>query len=317
MHTMQDASTSRRLALAIPAALMLAVAIVALVGSPAQAQTITQRLSNQSFEQPGTNGAIPTNWRPVLFDGETAPFRFEFITFNASGQFPPPQPIPDGQFAVEVFYQVGNFQGVGGAGGQQTSATFGQVSNAQNPELVYDSVQTFFATPQRARWAGGIAEVEFTAGGVTNRLRYYHKYSATYSSAPVDGLTTRYIIEQPYAGNGQYLPEQRQNLVTDIQSEFGISDFTVTAIRFGNLLDQFGSGQPFPNNTTYWDDVRLFTTAVQATPTPTPGPPETTTPPAVIPEAPVAAALPVVALSVLGAGVVLSRRLGQRAGSAS
>lgn len=298
MPTIARARASR-LVLAVAATLPLTLTLP-MTDASAVSAGATQRLQNPSFEQPGSNGAIPTNWQPVLFDNETSPFRTAFETYNSSGQFPPPASVVDQTFAVEVFYQVGSFQGVGGFGGQQPASAFvggnSGLTEANDPELVYNTVQTFFANPTRANWAGGIAEVEFTrSSGGTFKLRYYHKYSATYRSAPVDGTTVKYSIETPYSGNGTAQRDVTQNVEADILTEFGFADFQITAVRFGNLLDQVAGSGSFPNSTTYWDNIRLFT-ADQQVPAP------------VIPEVPLTMVLPLAGAGVFAAFAVRRAR---------
>ncbi|WP_173165581.1 hypothetical protein [Phytohabitans suffuscus] len=70
-----------------------------------RAEAVTELLVNPSFEQPGANAAAPTGWTPVLLENETSPFRWVVRTFNGAGQFPPPALVPDGQFALEMFWQ--------------------------------------------------------------------------------------------------------------------------------------------------------------------------------------------------------------------
>jgi hypothetical protein len=244
--------------------LALATGLLATAVRPASA-VVTQVLVNPSFEQPGTNGAAATGWTAVPFDGETTPFGATVATFNASGAFPPPAGVVAGSFALEVFWQVGPNLGVIGYGAQQTSASFGVVGDEAAPTLTYNTVQTFSANTTKVSWAGGIAEVQFTSAAQTYKLRYFHRNSPTYSGAPVDSATVRYSIETPYAGNGVAQTNVSQDLNADIQAKFGITDYVIDAIRIGNLQNRTATGSPFPNMTTYWDNVRLAADVPSAT----------------------------------------------------
>ncbi|MEU9884553.1 endonuclease/exonuclease/phosphatase family protein [Sphaerisporangium sp. NPDC051011] len=255
----------RRIAAVIVAALVAAP----LSGAVAQADTVTEYLQNPSFEQPGANAAAPTGWTPVLIGNETAPYRWVVQTFNASGQYPPPSPIPDGQFGLEMFWQVGSNLGVMGIAAQQNV----NVPSANDLYFSYDAAQTFYPDSRSANWAGAMAEVQFTSGGQANSLRYFHPMSRTdYTGSPQDSATTKYIIGERFTGNGDWVANSR-DLDADIRTKFGITDFTVTSVRVGNLQDR-KAVSPLPNMTTYWDDVELTKGGVNEGP----GNPDPTTP---------------------------------------
>jgi|GEM_PF-73997 len=222
---------------------------------PVQPGQFGQVLVNASFEQPGTNGTEPANWTPVYLDNEIKPYKLNFWAFNLSGEYPPPAPVPDGDFAVEVFYQVGSDSGVIGAGGEQTKADFGVVDQTTANTLSYNVVQTSYANPQSASWGGAVAEVEFTSGGETYKLRYFHEFSANYSGQPTDTGNIKYKNSTPFTGNEAWIQDSH-NLTEDIKSLFGVDEFTVEAVRIANLVNRTAA-TPYPNSTTYWDKVEL------------------------------------------------------------
>ncbi|GAB1820115.1 hypothetical protein HerbRD11066_32790 [Herbidospora sp. RD11066] len=233
------------------------------MGVAAPAQAATEYLQNPSFELPGANAAAPTGWQQVLVGNETAPFRTVVQTFNASGQFPPPSPVPDGQFALEMFWQVGSAMGVQGIAAQQNV----NVPGTTDLHFSYDAAQTFYPDSRSVNWAGAYAEVQFASGGQTNALRYYHSASRDdYTGSPADSATTKYIIGEKFTGNGDWVAASR-DLDADIQAKFGVTTFTVTSVRVGNLQDRKATS-PFPNMTMYWDDVELTKGGVNEGPPP-------------------------------------------------
>ncbi len=233
-----------------------AVLATSLLGvSPASSATSQQVLVNPSFEQPGTNNATPTGWKPVYLDNETSPYRLVAATFNASGQYPPPAPIPDGDFGLEMFWQVGSSLGNLGVAVEQTADQFGVVNQDNAGEFSYSAVQTYYANSSVVNWAGGVAEVEFTSGGDDYVLRYFHSNSGSYRGEPTDEGTTHYVIGDSFPGSGTWI-NATHDLAADIESEFGVNEFTVTAVRVGNLQDRTGTN-PYSNMTTYWDAIGL------------------------------------------------------------
>ncbi|BCB77707.1 hypothetical protein GCM10022251_64240 [Phytohabitans flavus] len=251
---------SVRIRLGRASAVLAAAAIAAAVFPGAVAQAAdTEYLVNPSFEQPGSNAAQPTGWQAALLDGETSPFRLVTQTFNAAGQFPPPAPVPDGQFALEVFWQVGSNLGQLGVGTRQTV----NVPASNDLTFSYDAVQTFYADSRAVSWGGAVAEVEFTAGGQTNKLRYFNMNSRPdYSGLPTDSATTKYIIGEQFSGSGVWLSNSR-DLDADIATKFGVSNFTITAVTVGNLQNRIATS-PFSNMTSYFDNVHLTKAEVEA-----------------------------------------------------
>jgi len=255
----------RRLRGFLTAAAAAALVGAALPGAAAHAAA-TEFLQNPSFEQPGANAATPTGWTPVLLDGETNPYRWVVQTFNAAGQFPPPAPVPDGQYALEMFWQVGPNLGVLGTGARQNVT----VPAATDLFFSYDTVQTFYPDSRAVNWGGAMAEVQFTAGGQTNRLRYFHPGSRPdYTGSPQDTATVKYIVGTQFTGNGAWIANSR-DLDADIAAKFGVTDFTVTAVTVGNLQDRRAT-TPLSNMTTYWDDVELTKGGVNEDPGNPPG----------------------------------------------
>ena len=250
----------------LAAAATAALVAATLPGSTAQAAA-TEYLQNPSFEQPGANAAAPTGWTPVLLEGETSPFRWVVQTFNAAGQFPPPAPVPDGQYGLEMFWQVGSNLGLLGIGAQQNVS----VPAATDLFFSYDTVQTFYPDSRAVNWGGAMAEVQFTAGGQTNKLRYFHPGSRPdYTGTPTDTATVKYVIGEQFPGSGTWIANTR-DLDADIAATFGVTDFTITAVTIGNLQDRKATN-PLSNMTTYFDDVELTKGGVNEDPVDPPVP---------------------------------------------
>lgn len=64
--------------------------------------------------------------------------------------------------AVEAFYEAGTATGVEGIGGEQTSATFGSVTQANNPQVSFSDLENKAPETMLAKWAGGGLEIDFT-----------------------------------------------------------------------------------------------------------------------------------------------------------
>ncbi|MFD0743702.1 hypothetical protein ACFQ1L_19175 [Phytohabitans flavus] len=161
-----------------------------------------------------------------------------------------------------MFWQVGSAMGVLGTGVKQTV----NVPSANDLFFSYDAVQTFYADSRAVSWGGAVAEVEFTSGGQTNKLRYFNKGSRPdYSGVPTDSATTKYIIGQQFADNGIWVSSSR-DLDADIAAKFGVSNFTITSVTVGNLQNRIATS-PFSNMTSYFGDVELTKGGVNETPT--------------------------------------------------
>jgi predicted extracellular nuclease len=226
----------------------------------------TQVLANPSFEEPGQNGVVPDAWSSTLFEGETSPFGggTDFLAFSATGQFPPPAEVPDGEFAARVRYGVGPNQGVIGYGFEQGSDAFSTtVDQDADATLSYAIAEAAVSSLASLGWAGSFIEVEATSDDENEdvvRLRYYHPASVELPGAgPSDTDDTVYVVGADLERDEFVAAEQ--DVTGDLSDAFPeLGDHTVTAVRGGVLQDRTGGG--FTNMTTWFDDLRLEATGV-------------------------------------------------------
>jgi hypothetical protein len=288
---------SRHRALALRrSAVIGAVAMVALpVPQAAGAVTYTNVLTNPDFAQPGIDGDAPTGWTESYFDNETDPFDSSIAEYDASGEYPPPAPVPGGNtFAQEIFYEAGSSTGSEGDGASQAVTGLTQ---ADDPQVGYSTVETYSPATSVAAWAGSVFEVDFTSGPQAYQLRYFDPWTpetGSYGSAPSTGATTKYIVGPTLSSDVWYTQAPR-DLSTDILNEFGLSTYTVTGVHYGTLEDATSAASPYPNMTAYFAGLDLASDAVV-------GPVSET------PESPLVVALPVAAVLVAGGVLWLSRR---------
>lgn len=259
-RTGRSSSARSRTARALIVVMTTATAVPlvsAAAATDARPAAVEQVLVNPSFEEPGDNGAEPTSWTPVLLENENGPFNWAAVAYGSDGRFAPPEPIPHGDLALETFWQVGSNLGVMGMASEQTAATFGHVDQDGAGTLSYAAVQTVAPDPSVVSWAGAIAEVELASGGETYRLRYFHSNAGGYSGHPQDAADANvaYVIGDAFSGDDSWI-NASHDLSADVADEFGLGEFTVRAVRIGNLQDRTGTS-PFSNMTTYWDNVRL------------------------------------------------------------
>jgi hypothetical protein len=282
-----------------------AAACIALVASPAGAAPAagTNLVSNGNFAQPGpaaNEGATPTGWAVSDLGAETDAYAATIGAYDANGKYPPPagDPDPNG-IGDEEFYEAGSATGVEGIGGTQTSATFGSITNADDPQVSFSDLEEKAPSTTNASWAGSGLEVDFTSGGASYSLIYLNPWQvggAAYPSTPTNTATTKYILG-PTLTAKIWNTQSPRDLDSDISTAFGLSTFTVADVQFVELEDTISSGSPYPNMTAYFADIDLAEGA----------------PAAQAPEVPYAAVLPVAGLAVIGAGLGLRRRRRQTA----
>ncbi|HEX3426543.1 MAG TPA: hypothetical protein VHT30_10465 [Acidimicrobiales bacterium] len=262
----------------------------------------TNLIVNGNFAVPGPGsppeGTPPADWAVTNLGAETAPYSANIGTYDASGQYPPPAGDPDPSgIAIEDFYEAGSSTGVEGLGGTQTSATFGSITNADVAQVSFSTVEKTPPDTSVAAWAGSGLQVDFTSGANSYSLVYLDPWSAptgeTYSSSPASPSpsTTKYILG-PTLTQGTWSTQSPRDLNTDISNQFGLSTFTVNDVRFVELEDATNSGYPYPNMNSYFADIAV-----------TEG-----SPAAVVPESPVAVAIPLSGVLVMGAWLGLRRR---------
>jgi hypothetical protein len=237
----------------------------ALAASAAHGPTLpkagTNLLHNGNFETPGTNGDPPSDWTLVDLGAETKPFSASIDVYNAKGQYPPPKGNPNKKdIADNVFYEAGTATGIEGIGGEQTSATFKSITQANNAQVSFSNVEVDAPESKVADWAGSGLEIIFTSGKATDTLVYLNPWTAyltpPYSGKPVDTATTKYILG-PTLTASKWNTQAAVSLNSDIKAQFKVSKFTVTDVIFVNLEDTTSSAKPYPNMNGYEADVAL------------------------------------------------------------
>jgi hypothetical protein len=226
----------------------------------------TNLIVNGNFAKPSAakhEGANPKDWTLVNLGAETMPYDAALGVYNAKGKYPPPKGNPNkSDVACEVFYEAGTATGVEGIGGQQTSATFKSITQANNPQVSFSNVETSAPVTTVAAWAGNGLQVNFTSGGKSYSLIYLSPWTApvgTYSSKPVNSATTKYILGPTLTADTWYTWKAR-SLSSDIKKQFKVSSYTVSSVTFVNLEDTTnngGSSGPYPNETGYVADVSI------------------------------------------------------------
>ena len=227
----------------------------ALVTSPASAYGWA--LTNGDFSAPGTNGSAPTGWTADHVRHRHQPVFAEHQPVQLSGAVPAAEPAPGRS-------ELG-FRGLlrrrqhhrrrwwrRDAGGERGRP------DVRRPGRLLGGADLRPA-PAHAAWAGAVFEVDFTSGAQSYVLRYFNPFTPTsgsYSGAPTSSGNTAYIME-PTLTNKVWYTLSGENLSTDIQSAFGLSTYTVTSVKYGNLEDATNTGSPYPNETSYWTLVSL------------------------------------------------------------
>jgi hypothetical protein len=286
--------SSARGALSRAAAATAVVTGVMLISSQS-AFALSNDLTNGNFALPGGEGATPTEWAPTNFGAETAPYDATIGTYDVDGAYPPPSGQPGGNvagnYAVEDFYEAGDDTGIEGFGGVQALS----VASSTDPQISWYTAQTFAPATSVASWAASSVTVDFTNASTNYQLVYLNPFtpsSGTYSANPTasNTTTTKYLVLSTLS-DGTWYQQPLRDLPTDVAAQFGLSTFTVTGIEFGNLELTTSSGSPYPNMTSYWDDISL-----------------TGAPATALPESSLVAGLPLVGIGALGVFVVVGRR---------
>ncbi len=221
-----------------------------------------QVLLNPSFE----SGDPPSNWSKVRLSGYPTTPELNDV-FNQQSTSPTGKLSPaDGNYMGHTYLGSATANAQISVAAEQTSSTFGTVTDNNNPVLEYyadyDSRTGYSAGHHN--WAGGVIEVEFTSGGLTYRLRYFYKFESDYSN-PTDNDDTKYIICSTnwYSGtpgdNYQNWTENSHNLNSDINTKWSgsISSYTVDAIRVG-IIDNRENSTTTSRFRVCWDNVRLI-----------------------------------------------------------
>jgi len=194
-----------------------------------------QVLSNPSFEF----GTRSSGWSLVYLGNE-----------NAGGTWDTHEDFVDGHASGRV-KQVSGGLGLRGSAAEQTSSTFGTVNQTTTNTLRYYARYQYHSGKGSADLCMVVVEVEFTSEGATYKLRYYHSNAGT----PNDNATVRYI-DGGYPGWQTWTPEQVCNLNENIRNKFGLTTFTVEAIRVGVLVNKINSGDTTIHG--LFDNIRLI-----------------------------------------------------------
>jgi hypothetical protein len=191
---------------------------------------------------------------------ETKPYSASIGVYNAKGKYPPPTGNPNkDDIADNVFYEAGTSVGIEGIGGEQTSATFKSITQKNNPQVSFANVEVEGPETTLADWAGSGLEIIFTAGKATDTLVYLNPWEAptgTYSGAPVDTATTKYILG-PALTTGTWNTQAPRSLNSDIKAQFKVSAYKVSDVIFVNLEDTTSAAAPYPNMNGYEADVAV------------------------------------------------------------
>jgi hypothetical protein len=235
----------------------------AATATPATPAPGTNLIKNGNFASPSlpaNEGATPTHWTLVNLGAETHPYDASIGVYNSKGTYPPPKGNPNAKdVAVEVFYEAGTATGVEGIGGQQTSSTFGSITQANRPEVSFSNVETSAPEAKVADWAGNGLEIVFTSGGKTYTLVYLNPwtaYKSTFSGKPANSATTKYILG-PTLTADVWHTQKPLCLNTDIKKQFKLTSYKVSEVLFVNLEDTTDSGAPYPNMDGYITDVAI------------------------------------------------------------
>jgi uncharacterized protein len=224
-------------------------------------------LTNPSFEASGLVGAPPADWASTSFENEGTPFGQTDVSVRSlDGTFPPPGPLPDGDFAVQVFWRSSGATGIKGYGIEQTAEGFltdETIDETNVAGLAYAIAETSQVNPASTTWSGAIAEVEISTPEGVELVRYYHP-SSVGSGAPENGEGVNYISAEPLV-RGEWI-QADQDLATDL-TEIA-EEFTVTAVRLAALHERTNTDN-FTNQTIYLDNAAL-TAEVEIEDTPPP-----------------------------------------------
>jgi hypothetical protein len=288
--------TMRRQALALRCSAVVGAAVLTglTVAPAADAGAYANVLTNSDFSQGGT-GNTPTGWSEANLDNEANPYSSDITSETAGdGSFPPPVASPAASgYSAQVFYEGGSDLGSEGIAATQGVSN---VSNTDDPQVGYTTLQTVAPGLAAVDWAGTVFEVDFTSGPTSYELRYYNSFAGVaYPDAPSSDATTKYIVG-PSLAKDVWFTQAPRDLNADILAQFGLSTYTVTAVDVGVLEDTINpNGAGYPNETAYFTDADLASD-------------EPATPPAQTPESPLVVGLPVAGVVAAGGAIWLRYR---------
>ena len=158
-----------------------------------------------------------------------------------------------------MFYEAGTATGVEGIGGEQTSSTFGRISQANIPQVSFSDVEHFAPEATVADWAGNGLEIVFASKHKTYTLIYLNPwtaYKSTFSGKPTNSATTKYILG-PTLTTDVWNTQKPRCLNADIKAQFKLRSYKIMDVLFVNLEDTTNSGSPYPNMDGYVADVAI------------------------------------------------------------
>lgn len=215
------------------------------IGSAGATLNASFTVGNAQFlANPGFETALgPGNWNPaamVYLEAETSPLSATLLRRTTNAR--------SGVACGELQYRT---QSVGLVGVACPQAVSGVEAEYGVPLVLTYWIrhQYDFGTSQVPDH-GGLVEVELVSGGLTYRLRYYHQRKGV---VPADGTRLCYVA----AGNPGWLTwsSYTHQLSADAQDAFGLTAFTVAAVRLGVLARKGATDE----TRLYWlfDDVEL------------------------------------------------------------
>jgi hypothetical protein len=223
-----------------------------------------QLLYNGDFASPKltskNEGITPTGWKLVLLGVEKKPYSAAIGLYNAKGTYPPPKGNPNkSDIADEAFYEAGTSTGVEGIGGQQTSAKFGSITQANNPQVSFSDVEHSAPEAGNSAWAGTGLQFTFTSGKKSYTLTYFNQwtaYKSTYKKKPVNTKTAKYVLGKTLKADAWYT-WKAFSLNSGIQKAFGLKTYKLTAVTFANIEDTINSAKPYANMDGYFTDLSI------------------------------------------------------------
>jgi hypothetical protein len=262
---------ARRTAAAVVAACAAAGLVAVTAALPAAAAPVAHRLPkpgknlihNGDFAVPGPakhEGATPTGWKLVKLGAEKKPYSAAIGVYNAKGTYPPPKGNPNkSDIADEAFYEAGTSTGVEGIGGQQTSAKFGSITQANNPQVSFSDVEHSAPEAGNSAWAGTGLQFTFTSGKKSYTLTYFNQwtaYKSTFRKHPLNTKTTKYIIG-PTLKLDIWHTTKTFSLNASLRRQFGLTTYRIKDVIFADLEHTINSAYPYANMDGYFADLTI------------------------------------------------------------
>jgi hypothetical protein len=223
----------------------------------------TNLLVNGDFAKPAptVKGVTPTGWSLVDLGVEKKPYEASIDSYNAKGEYPPPKGDPNKSgIADNVFYEGGSSLGVEGIGGEQAAKTFGSITQANNPQLSFSTVEHSGPENANATWAGSGIQINFTSGKKAYSLIYLFPWTATgtaYTAKPANTATVKYILEKTIKDN-DWVTLKPASLNNSIAGQFKVKSYKVTDVIFAVLENTVNATKsPYPNENGYFADLAI------------------------------------------------------------